>query len=306
MQNFSKPVADIIRQRYSCRTYLEQPIEPDLRQQISGYIAGLGAGPFGGRARFELIAAEEEDRKSLRRLGTYGFIKGATGFLVGVTADREQKLEDFGWLMERLVLHVTDLGLGSCWLGGTFTRSSFAQKISAQSNEFMPTVVSVGYIAPTPRAVERLIRRGGNFNRRLSHDRLFFAERFGAALPLSEAGEYALPLEMVRLAPSASNRQPWRIIRQADGWHFYLRRTPGYRESKLNRLFAKADLQRIDMGIAMCHFELTARELGLQGEWSKDDPGLELPDELTTYSATWVSSELAQPDFSNTHESIHA
>lgn len=296
MQNFSKPVMDLIRQRYSCRTYLEQPIEPDLRRQISGYIAELGAGPWGGKARFELIAAEEEDRKSLQRLGTYGFIKGATGFLVGVMTDGEQKLEDFGWLMERLVLIVTDLGLGSCWLGGTFTRSSFAEKVFARPNEFIPAVVSVGIIASTPRAVERLVRREGNFDRRLSPDRLFFAERFGAALPLSEAGEYALPLEMVRLAPSASNRQPWRVIRQADRWHFYLQRAPGYLESRLNRLFAKADLQRIDMGIAMCHFELTAGELGLQGQWSKDDPGLELPDELTSYSVTWVSRQFTFPE----------
>jgi nitroreductase len=289
MQTFSKPVVEIIRQRNSCRTYLEQPIDPDLQRQITEYIDVLGPGPFGGRVRFELINAEEEDRKLLTQLGTYGFIKGATGFLIGATTDREEKLEDFGWLMERLVLFVTDLGLGSCWLGGTFTKSGFAQKISARPDELIPAVVAVGYIDPTPRAVERLIRRGGNFNRRLNPDQLFFTEQFGAALSLSAACEFALPLEMVRLAPSASNKQPWRIVRQADRWHFYLRRAPGYRESILNRLFTQADLQRIDMGIAMCHFDLTARELGLTGEWRKHNPALELPDELTTYSATWLS-----------------
>jgi nitroreductase len=289
MQLFSNPIEELIRQRYSCRTYLKQPIHPDLQQCITDYIARLGAGPFGGSARFELIAASDKDLKMLRQLGTYGFIKGATGFLVGVTTNGEETLEDFGWLMERLVLHVSDLGLGSCWLGGTFTKSSFMEKVSAQPTELIPAVLSVGYIAPKPRKIERLIRRGGNFDRRLNHDRLFFIERFGAALRLSEAAEYALPLEMVRLAPSASNRQPWRVIRLNDRYQFYLRRTPGYRESRLNRLFAKSDLQRIDMGIAMCHFELTAREIGLMGEWVKDDPGIELPDELTTYSATWLS-----------------
>ncbi|MBE0410543.1 MAG: nitroreductase [Anaerolineales bacterium] len=289
MHLFSKPIEEIIRQRYSCRTYVKQPIHTDLQRRITDYIATLGAGPFGGSARFELIAARDKDLKMLRQLGTYGFIKGATGFLVGVMTNGEEDLEDFGWLMERLVLYVTDLGLGSCWLGGTFTKRSFMQKVSAQSTEFIPAILSVGYIAPKPRKVDRLIRRGGNFDRRLNHDRLFFIERFGAALTLSEAAEYALPLEMVRLAPSASNRQPWRVIRMNDRYHFYLRRTPGYRESSLNRLFAKSDLQRIDMGIAMCHFELTAREIGLMGEWVKDDPGIEIPDELSTYSATWLS-----------------
>ena len=38
----------------------------------------------------------------------------------------------------------------------------------------------------------------------------------------------------------------------------------------LNRIFTQADLQRVDIGVAMCHFELTAREQGLAGEWVKD------------------------------------
>ena len=33
-----------------------------------------------------------------------------------------------------------------------------------------------------------------------------------------------------------------------------------------------ADLQRVDMGIAMCHFELAARERGLAGRWVVEQP----------------------------------
>ena len=292
MQTFSKPITEIIRQRYSCRTYLERPIERDLQLRIAEYATALGLGPFGGTARFELIAAEEDDRKALRQLGTYGFIKGASGFLVGATPDGEEKLEDFGWQMEHLVLLATDLGLGTCWLGGTFTKSSFARKISARPDELIPAVVAVGYIARKPRGVDRLIRRGAQGDRRFGWERLFFTESFDAVLHRPSAGEYSLPLEMVRLAPSASNKQPWRIVCQGECWNFYLRRTPGYRERLLNRLFTQADMQRIDMGIAMCHFELTARELGLTGEWGKLDPGLDLPDEFTEYSTTWHSRRL--------------
>ena len=290
MQTFSKPVVELISQRYSCRTYLEEPIEHELQRRLSEFADGLGPGPFGGRARFQLVAAAEEDSKALRQLGTYGFIKSATGYLVGATQDGEEKLEDFGFLMEKLVLFATDLGLGTCWLGGTFTKSSFAQKIAARPDELIPSVAAVGYCARKPRAVDRLIRRGADGDRRLPFERLFFDERFANPYSSATAGEYALPLEMVRLAPSASNRQPWRMIRLDNRWHFYLQRTPGYRESFLNRIFTQADLQRVDMGIAMCHFELTAREQGLAGEWVKDDPGIDTPDEFTCYSATWLSS----------------
>jgi nitroreductase len=233
------------------------------------------------------VAAAEEDNKALRQLGTYGFIKGATGYLVGATRDGEEKLEDFGFLMEKLVLFATDLDLGTCWLGGTYTKSSFADRINAQADELIPAVTPVGYCAPTRRPVDRLIRNRAGSDRRLPVDRLFFDQQWSTPLPLTGAGEWATPLEMVRLAPSASNRQPWRIVRGEAGWHFYLRRTPGYRDSMLNRIFTQSDLQRVDIGIAMCHFELSARELGLAGEWLQADPGINLPDELTSYIATW-------------------
>ncbi len=79
----------------------------------------------------------------------------------------------------------------------------------------------------------------------------------------------------------------WRIIKEGSAWHFYLQRTPGYMtEEKLTQI---ADLQRMDMGIAISHFELTARELGLEGRWEMDEPEIEKADELTEYTASWVS-----------------
>ena len=48
-------------------------------------------------------------------------------------------------------------------------------------------------------------------------------------------------------------------------------------------------MQRLDMGIAMCHFELTAQELGLEGKWIIAEPGIRTPGELTVYTASWIS-----------------
>ena len=51
--------------------------------------------------------------------------------------------------MEKAILYATGLGLGSCWLGGTFRRSRFAERISARSDEIVPAVASLGYPAPS-------------------------------------------------------------------------------------------------------------------------------------------------------------
>jgi hypothetical protein len=190
--------------------------------------------------------------------------------------------------MERIILFSTDLGLGTCWLGGTFTKSSFAEKISAREGELVPAVVSVGYCAIKPRGIDRVIRLGAGADRRLPWGELFFDGRFGVPLGRQNAGDFALPLEMVRLAPSASNRQPWRILKDEKSWHFYLQRTPGYRERTLVRLFTVADMQRLDMGIAMSHFELMANELDLEGHWDFNEPGIVRPGELTEFTASWV------------------
>ena len=286
---FAHPVEELVKQRFSCRSYLSQPVEEQTRQRLAEHAAALQTGPFGAQMRFELVAAHEKDQKALKNLGTYGFIKGATGFIIGVIQDDEKNLEDFGYLMESIILFTTDIGLSTCWLGGTFTKSSFSERVSPLPGELIPAVVALGYCAKKPRRFDALIRSSADAERRLSWEQLFFDSRFGVPLSREMAGDYATALEMVRLAPSASNKQPWRIVKDAHMWHFYLQRTPGYRERMLVRLFTVADMQRIDMGIAMCHFELMGRDHGLDGRWEIYAPAIEKPDEFTEYMVSWVS-----------------
>jgi len=278
---FTQPVTDVIRRRYSCRQYLPAPIEEEKRRRLADFCAATGPGPFGAPVRFAFVAATEQERSALRGLGTYGFIKNPTGFILGAMGPGEKNLEDYGYQMERIILCATDLGLGTCWLGGSFTKSRFARKIGARREETVPAVTSVGHIAdPGGLPVHRTSR--------LPWEALFFRERFGSLLSREEAGAYAIPLEMVQSGPSASNKQPWRVVQDGAAWHFCMQRTPGYPGAIATRLLRIADMQRLDMGIAMCHFELTARELGLVGGWEECDPALALP-ELTEYTVSWIA-----------------
>jgi nitroreductase len=285
---FRKPIVEVIKARYSVRTYQSRPIEGTARERLTRFAASGQTGPFGNQSRFAVVAASQEDQQALKSLGTYGVIKDATAFLAGATHEQDHSLEDFGFLMERLILQATDLGLGTCWLGGTFTRSSFAARLSLQPGETLPAVASMGYAAERPRAMDSLMRLFPQSHKRLPWERLFFDGDFASPLAQQAAGEYAAPLEMVRLGPSASNRQPWRVLREGSTWHFYLRRSRAYGPSSFGSLWPVADLQRIDMGIALCHFELTATELGLPGRWQCAEPDIDKPDSLTEYTASWI------------------
>ncbi len=283
------PAGELIRRRYSCRTYRPESIAAAQRQRLTEVMASKTAGPLGSQARFALIAAAPGDDSALRGLGTYGFIKGATGFIVGAVRRTPNDLEDYGHLLEQVILSATDLGLGTCWLGGTFTRSSFARRFGGlERDETMPAVVSVGSIGDD--GTER-IREREEGSRRLPSSELFFERRFGEPLDPGAVGAHAEALEAVRMAPSATNKQPWRLVRDGAVWHFYLRRSKGYgKGSALFTVLRIADLQRVDMGIAMCHFELVAREHGLTGSWVVGDPAIPLPGKDTEYVVTWVAT----------------
>jgi len=286
----SEPVAEVIGRRYSCRTYLEKTIAAADLERLAVFLSSLEQGPLGTPVRFRIAAATEQDRSSLKGLGTYGVIKGASGFIIGTVSQAEKNLEDFGCMMEQVILKATDLGLGTCWLGGTFTRRRFARKIAAKPDESIPAVASLGYIAGRGK-FEGKMRRMVDADHRKAWDELFFKEGFGAPLARSEAGEYASVLDMVRIGPSASNKQPWRIVRKGDNWHFYLQRTPGYgKNSLIFKLLKLADLQRVDMGIAMCHFALTATEQGLHGAWAVREPDIVKPDQSTEYIVSWTEN----------------
>lgn len=286
----NRPVIEIIKQRYSCRAYARTAIAPEQGRSLALYAETIKAGPLGTPLRFTLVTAAEGDSRALRGLGTYGLIRNPAGFIIGAAGPGERNLEDFGYGMEALILYATGLGLGTCWLGGNFTKSSFARRIAAAETEITPAVASVGYPTENSRGRDPL-RRMARSDTRLPWGALFFRGRFAAPLDPADAGAYATPLAMLRLAPSASNHQPWRVVQDGGCYHFYLQRTPGYGPgSPAFVLFSIADLQRVDMGIAMCHFELTARELGLTGAWEVREPALARPTGSPEYVVTWKST----------------
>jgi len=283
---FHRPISEILAERKSIRTYEARSMAESDRKSIESFIASIGAGPFGTSPRFGIVAAVENDNQALRGLGTYGFIRGARGFVVGAVREAPKDLEDYGYLLEKIVLFATDLGLGTCWLGATFTKSGFASKIGLRPDESIPAILAIGYKKARPDLIDAFLGKTERPLLRKGWELLFFEERFFRPLSKDAAGPYTDAVEAVRVAPSGMNLQPWRIVKEKDSFtfHFFVERTAAYKKPNI---FGIADIQRIDLGIALCHFDLTAQELGLKGSWIIDPrQGANLPP-LTEYIATW-------------------
>jgi hypothetical protein len=198
--HFGKPVTELIREQVSTRRYVPAPIDDERRGSLERFLRSTPLGLFDTLPRFGLVAASEEDSNVLRGLGTYGFIKGAMGYIIGAVGPGEKNLEDFGYLMEAIILHATDLGLGTCWLGGTFTKSRFATRFDLRDGEEIPAVTSIGYPAGRAYAPDALSGQVARSHLRLPWEALFFDGQFGNPLPEEAAREYSTALEMVRLS----------------------------------------------------------------------------------------------------------
>ncbi|HAM63672.1 MAG TPA: nitroreductase [Erysipelotrichaceae bacterium] len=259
----NQSIIETMKIRTSVRTYDGQAIAADTLEKLNERLRTINATTT-IKARFILGEMKDTDGNAVKKLGTYGVITGARTYLVGIIDQSETDAVQFGYLFESIVLYATQLGLGTCWLGGTFNQEDFKKIVRLGESEKIVIVSPVGYRKDRATLMEGIMRTMVKANNRKPWTELFFNQDKTQTLDEEGAGGYAIPLEMVRLAPSASNKQPWRVIRSDTGFHFYLCRTKGYGS-------ASYDVQMNDLGIAKYHFEKAADELGLSGKWDKID-----------------------------------
>jgi nitroreductase len=281
----ARSLAQLIRERRSVRAYSGQAIPAAALTELETACGALTRGPLGTDCRFRLV----QDAWT---------IWGARRFLVGAAHGGPHALTDLGRLLEELVLCATGLSLGTCWIGLGFPQAAFAAAMALAPGEILPAVIAVGVPSGRTTAYGLAARLATGASRRKPWGELFFDGDFRtplpAAAPPSSAGgsrgdPFALALEMVRLAPSAQNRQPWRVVREGPEerarYHFF-------RQQPAGLLSSRPDWLRLDVGIAMAHFELALAEAGVRGRWSADGPLPVLPlPPRTDYVASWLPGE---------------
>jgi len=148
----------------------------------------------------------------------------------------------------------------------------------------------IGYAAEKKTIPEKIMRYAVGASQRLPREKLFF--NYHTQEPINQSQidskdtgtlqKYSESLEMLRLAPSASNTQPWRVFfdEMSNEFHFY--------KKPKNRIYESMGMHELDMGIAMAHFELTSHYNGLNGSWTihSSTETTQLPDNLQ-YMISW-------------------
>ena len=250
---------EIIKTRKSVRTFDGRPLLEEDKKTLCDYIAGI-TNPYGIPVEFVLLDAEEHGLSS-------PVIRGETLYLAGKVKRVPHCEEAVGFAFEKLVLYAWSLGIGTTWIGGTMDRAMFETAAQVQPGELMPIVTPLGYPAAERSEVDAKLRASVHGDERLPISELFFEKDFST--PMTEPDAL---LETVRWAPTAANRQPVRVVRDGSAYHFYEKHTmPGG---------TAWDVQKIDVGIAVCNFISAAG-----GRFSIADPGIQTPED-TEYIAT--------------------
>ena len=264
-------VLDTIKSRRSVRTFDGIALRADDAQKIVGFAEKV-ENPYDIPIEWKLLDAKKYGLSSPVIVGTDVYIAGKMRRVPHAE-------EAFGYTFEKVILFAESLGVGTTWIAGTMKRDAFEKAMALSDGEVMPCVSPLGYPAKKMSFRESMMRKGIKADSRFDFDKVFFDGSFEKPLTTEAAGKLSDAFEAVRLAPSAVNKQPWRAVLCGNKAHFYEKRSIGYDDGTF-------DIQKIDIGIALCHFELAAKELGLNIWFEIADPGITTPAD-TAYIASF-------------------
>ncbi len=258
-------IRSTIRRRISIRHYESRPVPEDVLQAVVS--SGKSSIALDGSIKisFHLI---KEGRLVAERMtpltGTRLLFGSAPDFIIAMSEEKTVSMQKMGFRMEQMILFATQHGLGTCWVGGMFTEERIGAFLGLDKGERVIALTPLGYPDTSfyGRVAHDVIELGAmNFGRRKPLSQIAFGPDWGSPLE-TEDKELLEALECARLAPSWANTQPWRflvsqkdVIAVADAKGRY----SSIRDGK--------HYYRLDVGIAMAHFFLAAKEMGWSGSW---------------------------------------
>lgn len=258
---------ELIRTRKSVRTFDGNPVADADIEMLTNYLQTI-TNPYGIPVEFVLLDAEKHALSS-------PVIQGEHLYITGKVQKMLHCEEAFGFAFEEMVLYAWSLGIGTTWIGGTMKRSHFEKEANVRNGEIMPCVSPLGVPAKKRSVKENAMRTAIRADKRLKAEELFFENNFKTPLHTKDT-LIQTALEAVRVAPSAVNKQPWRIVKVGKTYHFYEYHSLG------NQAGAEWDVQKVDMGIALCHFVMITG-----GKLILSDPQIDTPKD-TEYIASIV------------------
>ena len=210
-------LADMIPRRRSVRAYRAEAIDAatlaDLRACMDNLVPLIPGAKVEGR----IIPTSH---------GSF-LQKWKTPHFIAIFSDgSDDALMNVGFMYQQLDLYAQSIGLGTCWVGlGSLTEAE-----SVPEGMKLAVMMAIGVPDDVPE------RTPADFKRK----------------PMTDLADQPDDrLESLRLAPSATNSQPWYVIHAGDTLHLFREELGIIKQRTHGRM------NKIDMGIGLCHLYVT-------------------------------------------------
>ena len=212
---------EAIKERHSVRRYDDRPIEAEKVSSLQDAIAKIN-----NLTGLNIQLVLEEPRAFASGVWKYGQFSGVRNYLVMAGPKGSEAEEAIGYHGEELVLLAQTMGINSCWVGLTYTKTAGAFEL--RPGDIVHCVIALGYglTAGVPHPLKP-------------------AEQFYEADGMPPEW-FLRGIEAALLAPTAINQMKFRFS------------LCGPRTVRAKALFSMVGYTHIDLGIAKLHFELGA------------------------------------------------
>jgi len=211
-----------ILKRKSIRNFDMNPLDINIINDIERYIETIK--PYDSSIKTKTVILNDEKQIA-------GIFKIKAPHYIAITSEKkEDYLFNAGYILEQLVIYLTSIGIGTCWLGGS------KPTVDILENESLNYVVMIAV---------------GKSNETLYRENISEFKRKNVA-EISNLSDTNHLMEAVRLAPSASNQQAWYFEMKENEISVYCKKV----------IILMERMSKIDIGIALAHIYIAAQDQG--------------------------------------------
>lgn len=218
---------EALKERHSVRKYIDRPLDDATVAHLRDKIADLNKE---GQLDMQLVV--NEPKAFSGGILSYGKFSGVSNYVMVIGKESDRLDRNAGYYGEKLVIYAQQLGLRTCWVGLTYKKIPGAFKVAP--DEKVVCCIAIGY--GEGNGVTRKSKRPDQVSNISAETPDWFANGVEGAL----------------LAPTAVNQQKFRFT-------FIPASSPDAKPKvRAEKGFSLVGYTRIDLGIAMCNFEIAA------------------------------------------------
>ncbi len=215
-------IMEVMKARHSVRQYKDQPLENSVKQRLEEEVRACN---MESGLHIQLITGEPHAFAGF--MAHYGKFRGVTDYIALIGKKGAKLEEGCGYYGERLVLLAQELGLNTCWVATTYSKTKSAYEV--REGEKLCCVIALGYgetqgVPHKVKTIEELCSVDGTMPQ-----------------------WFRKGMEAAQLAPTAMNQQKF---------CFHLK------DDKVTATTKRGFYTKMDLGIARYHFEaVTGRKV---------------------------------------------